>query len=50
MAKPKMTSSATLRNRVGAFGVLFGGFVPFFDPLTAALLALVVFAILHTMQ
>lgn len=41
MAKPKMTSSATLRNRVVAFGVLFGGFAPFFDPLTAVLLALV---------
>jgi len=41
MAKPKMTSSAALRNRVVAFGVLVAGFYPLFDPLTAILLALV---------
>lgn len=41
MAKPKMTSSAALRNRVVAFGVLVTGFYPFFEPLTAVLLALV---------
>lgn len=41
MAKPKMTSSATLRNRVVAFGILVAGFYPFFEPLTAILLALV---------
>lgn len=42
MAKPKMTSSATLRNRVVAFSFLATGFYPFFEPLTAVLLALVV--------
>jgi hypothetical protein len=41
MAKPKMTSSAALRNRVVAFSFLVAGFYPFFEPLTAILLALV---------
>jgi hypothetical protein len=41
MSKPKMTGSAALHLRMGAFVTLFGALVVFFSPLEAVLLALV---------
>jgi hypothetical protein len=40
MSKPKMTGSAALHLRMGAFGALFGTYVVFFSPPIAVLLAL----------
>jgi hypothetical protein len=40
MSKPKMTGSAALPYRMGAFAALFGTLVVFFSPLEAVLLAL----------
>jgi hypothetical protein len=40
MSKPKMTGSAALHLRMGAFVTVFAAFVVFFSPLESVLLAL----------